>query len=715
LDLQEYLDAVHLSRKLQEKQVETLPQDKFESVINVLSGKFSVVFSARMHERFMQRDLNRLSTSFCQSPIGDITNEVVDDLLVRSSAWPVNLADAGFNPCHCVLSHLPSVGDAAKLRMFKKVVIDAVIVPTLYKCDCDNNEARLTMLLNRATAIIGYTDDLMLDTNQCRARNDFMEIIEGLSGLFGDIRQQHCKLSDILAIASEAETPSGSDMLREVSRAAYGGAAKAKIELIKANAQALRSVVPSMTEHTEALTTGENALASIVAASKFMVDHAPHVPDEEWLAPLRAQVKEAAEKLFISMLKTIQTALTSGASEEGVAVAPLIVDCRSLLSEVSLAFPMEDFHFNWTSELATHICEHESQAFCAQFFSSLSELSAVFMQREVPKPAAADKVGEFRGFLQKAVKGKHFQGQKDSDTIQDVLKAYVLAVPDRLSWLWQDTVEVLSELANFVGADAKICSQLEMGFRFCAHDCALSELAANLVPEKIVSDANWKTPLTVAKQRVVEISDLLATYSEQALSDDALMTTSVVDAFKNEMDKRHGAFQRSIDKVKDFSEARVATALTQWQVFANGDAVNKTIKWTAGKTFSEWDQWEAILAQYNNTVKKLKPKELVDAIKQGRNMAADRIWLSDILGIDFASELLDELIRDMCAIKMTSCIMRTLVKKVGPEEMRPAIRAEMLEAAPLLGGDFVDIDAWVPKAIADKIRGVISAKRKRAE
>ena len=75
------------------------------------------------------------------------------------------------------------------------------------------------------------------------------------------------------------------------------------------------------------------------------------------------------------------------------------------------------------------------------------------------------------------------------------------------------------------------------------------------------------------------------------------------------------------------------------------------------------------------------------------------------------SGLTDELKAMMCT-KLSACIMKAMLSKKTPDEIRSAVRGEIKEASEFMGG----VDGWktaLPQALASKMMESLSGGKKR--
>ena len=100
----------------------------------------------------------------------------------------------------------------------------------------------------------------------------------------------------------------------------------------------------------------------------------------------------------------------------------------------------------------------------------------------------------------------------------------------------------------------------------------------------------------------------------------------------------------------------------------------------------------------------------IEAMKALKDKAAE---LETLVGVPLDTKSINTTMGELYLTKLIVQLFRTLTKPIPPEEMRPSVRAEILEATPWLGGGEFNYKVSLPLALANKVSDIISAKRKR--
>lgn len=706
LELQDYLEDISLARKLQASNVFLLTDEKFTFIIDKFRQKYK--FNRIMCKRIMERNMVAAAKKIVAEHPGALTAETVLSKAQVFSLWPVTANET--QPFDVMNNKLVSLGGVSStLPLFLGHVGRSLLVPMIL-----GNEPHAENLMTFIDTFRTYAasvGDIHLDGDEVSVREDLFEVFDALKGVYGDLTTQ-CKNVDHVLTMGAVGTNGASDLMTMISRAVRGSDYKAKLELICDNASVMKSVVPSLDIHVARLNeTGLDALQpSIVAAAKFLIDFCQLVPDASWFDALRTQLTTVSESYVAQTLQIIRQKAQLEDAESVSSVKQAIQLVQGVVGEMSLAFPMDNFHHEWSTLLADAIRANDAKSFEKRFFASLSEFSATFEDNEAPTPACNDKAQHFRTILHQASKAVHFQTSSCSNRLKTLVTDHICQMGSRLTSKWEVTSDVIDELAKFINHKDKATANVM--YEMSCFDASVETLRKSVELGKAPTYTEWGPSLTDAKSKMLALEVKLAPQAGSKKSDDVPLAFTNIEALTISFAKHSDNFKDCGAKCIQSLNDEVTPTIAR----VRAGPIQVAIGWLSDRAPSEWRDFDELTRQFDSSLKSVKLKDIAATLKLLRSLHSSVLVSKELLSCDVACEIpLETLVKDVGLAKMTSCLMRHLTTKAGPEaSLRPFVRAEILEATPMFAAS-VESFVWavlLPRALAEKTYAIISPKRK---
>jgi hypothetical protein len=704
VDLEEYLDDVHLARKLQAKHIMLLDEEKFNSIIDRFAGKYE--FSNTMNKRFIERRMAKGSEALLKAVDVEVTKEDALAFSLIVSLWPTPQSKKEvFDVKSPTLFSLPF--KHSKVPMFVSTVLKKTICPML--ADIGKHRRKLLLLLEAAVELFSTVDDIELDIENVNCRNDFMEVAHALQGIFGDLADKPKVLDDVIAIES-SHGKGSTDMAQLVVRSLRANKITSdEFDLVCSNATILRTVVPAMANHTAALKGNQGTHEAIRAGAKFITDYTDHLPTQEWLSEFRTLLQDSAQRCFTESLASIKTALDKPEDAAEVDVKALTQDCQMFLDELSLAFPMDDFHYNWSTDLAEVIRRTDKTSFEAGFLNALSEFSSCFVGRDHPSPPSDAQAELLRDSIQKAIKGQHLTSQANVARVNAAIEAFTGIDINTFDGTWKTSTDVVDELAKFINHQ----SQKHVGllFKLCNFDAALTEFRLKLGDGKQPNRSVWQPLVQPLKSHEADVKTTLDQFPETCGDKDNKAAIAQCKAkFEDQVESLTGF----TNQIKDLIEAEIKAYVKR----VEDSSLQQGITWLSAQPLAEWVDFKELLRYFETSLKEVKLKAVANELKGCQAFVKVVQKLCDVLAItiDSNSDLI-QLGKNLALCKMTSCLCRHFLKDESDDLLRPYVRAELAEASPVFAASLSEFK-WaelLPIALVERMRAVISPKRKRAD
>ena len=658
-------------------------------------------FSAGMLLRFMAR-----KAAFC---IIELQRENLDDDVLVAKFNIISQfrsqAASEFNPREPRLSLL-AIPPAQRVRMFSEKVVGTLVANWIiqgYK-----NRARLIAFLVAVRAEVSKISDLQLDTVECQAKNDFEDVCNGVIGFAGDVMSQHKHASEIecIVIAAVAESPSFmSQSVGRALKAADGW--KERVAEFFANNEVMSNLVPKMEAVLQPLLNKHVTGSAIVDAAKFVVEFTEAVPSEIWLERVRKIPREANAGYYDDKMISIATSM---ADENLVDVASAtIMHLQLVLHEVALAFPMDNFHHEMSTEVAQLIGRNQRMIFASEMLSKLSAFTESFVGPDDPQPPTTIVASNLRAALRNGKPGEHFQGPVEQARFADVISWFLQAGASFCSSGWLETIEVLDELNGFWMKP--IDPQTSSCFKLACKLAGLHQAMQDHVLSAWECDNAFSTAeLTKVMQLQVECKEFV-----QKLHNNA--PTPTVNSFlvvaEGDIASASVSIQeQSVELAAAFNK-HVALTVASVNLYARGDPSSSGASWLGDCPNDEWADWDDLAEQWKRTLKKMKTGTVMQGIEAMKALKDKAAELESLVGVPLDTKSINTTMGELYLTKLIVQLFRTFTKPIAPEEMRPSVRAEILEATPWLGGGEFNYKVSLPLALANKVSDIISAKRKR--
>lgn len=708
LDLQEYVEDIHLARKLQADHITLLTDEKFHAILKRLKNA-KCKFGNTMQKRFLERNLVCFIKKLIAEPDGMLTEEMLAPKFDLMSMWP---SSVGVAPAFDIFDTklIAIASEPVRHGTFVKYVIKQLVVPMVLKSDIHGKN--LVMLLTSLKARVCLVDDLHLDLADASSRSDFIDVANALVGVLGDLTTQ-CKYIDQITMMADANAKGGPEMLDIVARALRAGPAKHQLELISNNASVLITVSPAIDRHTAALDEASSAVlqVNVAAAAKFLTEYRDHVPQESWLDELRSKVEATATKCFGSSLADVRSKVAASKGDANQDAKFAINQLQLFVNELSLAFPMDAFHLEWAELLADAIRAYDAKSFEGRFLSSLGEFSANFEDNVEPTPASPEKAAAFKACLALCRQDRHFTGDAYKERLGKLITECVGCLAGRLDARWAETADVINELAKFLDHSLKHATKLQV--QVCGFDDLLEKLRIAIEMGDGPTREAWQPALAAATSKGLSLQSSLAPRQAPA-PEGSLCDETSKKIINDKFDVLSQLLMGLGTKCQDNLRAEIHLHTKD----VSEGCIDPAVKWLGEKQLSDWTDFEEVVAAFETSVKPVKLKDVAGFVKRSRVLLAACKSLAETTGcvLDFGEEI--ELTTRTCALtKMISCIMRHIVVKGGTDaSLRPFVRAEILEASTAFSPTIEGFkwDTYLPAALVSRVRAIISPKRKLA-
>ena len=709
-ELQEFLGHVENARKLQDKKICALRDVEYEQAIVDMRRVCPSVFNASMDKRCIGRTAFRAQVALSTGQL--LPKEAMQAHITSVAVWPLQLPRPAFDHLNAALSSCTRMNSAAKVQIFDKYIVNGVMVPLIMR----NNTDKLRQFVSTFMEMSSDVSDLELDTTECQCRTDFLEISQGLLGITGSSNEVADSLDQIIALTVEEQKPSGDYFMAAIARAVRMSNLKVKAKDICDKAPLLQSTLPQLKAHVTKLknTGGFEQCAALSEAAAFLVDVSQHL-SSSWRGDLEDEVRAACKGNINDAVQNLQ----SLAGQEDGDVELQVKEMGKMLSEVALAFPMESFHIELQEQLGEISRDFSNRKFDLAFKTALAEFTASWQGRREPEPPSELCAQALAGFVRKGTPGMHFKDEATQAEITEAVNDFAALFETQFTKPWHEAIATVYELEPFaVNArpNSKLAISLAAAFmKFDGEIASSSELAQKPLKES----AEFLDSVSHVNNRFLTCTENMKKFAINSNAGDPIQFESV---FKKYFVDQLAAWNAILEGVNQLQADRIQKILSDSECLQLGvPNGGGTELWLGATPVQEWTDWDCLVDQYEKTLKKVKAKDLADSIKDVKSASDFLVKYECTVSADLGFKAaLQKAAKQLLLIKSTHIIMRDLTSKKKVDDIRPAIRVELLDIAKAFTpegkktSDF-GFSSVYPKAMAEKAAAVVSGNKRKTK
>jgi hypothetical protein len=397
---------------------------------------------------------------------------------------------------------------------------------------------------------------------------------------------------------------------------------------------------------------------------------------------------------------------------------------EQMVSEFSLAFPLEDCHLDWQSQLAGITRKYSQRLYDGEVLAAAAAFSKSFCgdsdsgPPECVTPASDDACQNLDALLAKATPTTHLKSAVVQKLLDSICKSYDDAMPKLIQNYpaWSMTSNVVERCLPFCSEDQHSL-KLKIGALKTLHHWTSAQ-------GKFIADGTFDNPgllhmpqllaraMRRAKEALAKLEGGLGRPTEQSESD-APAASIISDAFFQKIRQAHATADNDWDVKKAVLQASfdtfVASDLATWTALAKGDRGDGK-SWCNDAPYTALDSWTSLVDMYQTNLRKIKAKELKGAITATKKLWHDIMEVSSAAGASFNSRPLQRICQDLIVTKLIGVVMKDMIKHPDDASLiRDTVRSEIAEAASTLGDDW-KFDGLLPKVLCERMADVIAGR-----